>query len=137
MTWPICGLLMVATVAAKKGTWSWADKAFQHHSSTRPLADRQRSYNRVAAAPVSFKKAYYEIEVGIRKSLPDSVVTPRRSVDWTVRPRLYCAIPTVWNAKGRQRREEIMSTWGPRCDRIRFFVEPGVLSAPSTAYVCV
>jgi len=38
--------------------------------------------------------------------------------------RIYCMVPFYWDGEGRRAHyETIMTTWGPRCDRIKFFAD--------------
>ena len=38
--------------------------------------------------------------------------------------RLYCMVPFIWNPKNMPVYHAIKSTWGQRCDILRFFIDP-------------
>jgi len=43
--------------------------------------------------------------------------------------RVYCMVPFIWNPKNIPVYRAIKSTWGQRCDILRFFIDPIVVDA--------
>jgi len=43
---------------------------------------------------------------------------------------IFCLIPYVWNPQSITKRTEILATWGQRCDRLRFLIDPIIEPQP-------
>lgn len=69
-----------------------------------------------------------QLDTPKRELISDSHPTDILSTDYKdEKHRLYCMVPFIWNPKNVPVYHAIKSTWGQRCDILKFFIDPIVV----------
>ena len=50
-----------------------------------------------------------------------ATLSPEQAGAW---PRIFCLVPTQFNWHARELMDAILSTWGPQCDVLKFYIDP-------------
>lgn len=90
-----------------------------------------RHYRRCTSYLLSIAIAvYYILQPQLLDDAPkrESIIRPTDILDYKDdKHRLYCMVPFIWNPKNLPVYHAIKSTWGKRCDILRFFIDPIVV----------